>query len=96
MFDSGKHSHHHGHCSVDRDHDDGGESDRIYSKSLDSRSSFSHSTDFHVPFSDHSPAPSLGVEPPRMPPKKPTGIFDLPTLIQVKIVAGFQIAVKLI
>lgn len=92
MFESGKHS----HGLVDKDHDDAGESDRIYSKSLDSRSSFNHSMDFHFPYSDHSPAPSLGVEVPRMPPKKPTGIFDLPTLIQVKIVAGFQIAVKLI
>ncbi|WVZ13917.1 hypothetical protein V8G54_011483 [Vigna mungo] len=68
MFESGKHS----HGLVDKDHDDAGESDRIYSKSLDSRSSFNHSMDFHFPYSDHSPAPSLGVEVPRMPPKKPT------------------------
>ncbi|KOM54244.1 hypothetical protein LR48_Vigan10g013600 [Vigna angularis] len=68
MFESGKHS----HGLVDKDHDDAGESDRIYSKSLDSRSSFNHSMDFHVPYSDHSPAPSLGVEVPRMPPKRPT------------------------
>ncbi|KAK7364031.1 hypothetical protein VNO80_12362 [Phaseolus coccineus] len=69
MFEnSGKH----GHGLVDKDHDEACESERIYSKSLDSRSSFNHSLEFHVPNSDHSPAASLGVEVPRMPPKKPT------------------------
>ncbi|KAL9324596.1 hypothetical protein ACSQ67_009453 [Phaseolus vulgaris] len=69
MFEnSGKH----GHGLGDKDHDEACESGRIYSKSLDSRSSFNHSLEFHVPNSDHSPAASLGVEVPRMPPKKPT------------------------
>jgi len=91
MFEnSGKHFH------VDKDHDEAGESDRIYSKSLDSRTSFNHALEFHVPNSDHSPAASLGAEAPRMPPKKPTGIFYLPTFIQVNIVSGFQIALRLI
>jgi len=87
MFEnSGKH----GHGLGDKDHDEACESGRIYSKSLDSRSSFNHSLEFHVPNSDHSPAASLGVEVPRMPPKKPTGIFDLPTLMQVNIVLDFR------
>ncbi|CAJ1951759.1 unnamed protein product [Sphenostylis stenocarpa] len=52
-------------------HDEPGETNRLYSKSLESRSSFDHTFEIHAQNSDHSPAASLGVEPPRIPPKRP-------------------------
>ncbi|TKY44628.1 Rho guanine nucleotide exchange factor 8 [Spatholobus suberectus] len=65
----------HIHGLFDKDHDEAGENDKVYSKSLESRSSFDQPLEIQqvgsALNSDHSPAASLGVEAPRMPPKPP-------------------------
>ncbi|KAG5022021.1 hypothetical protein JHK82_017897 [Glycine max] len=62
----------HIHGLFDKDHDEAGESDsKIYSKSFESRSSLDQQFEIQLN-SDHSPAASLGIEAPRMPPKPPT------------------------
>nr|KYP66972.1 Rop guanine nucleotide exchange factor 1 [Cajanus cajan] len=58
----------HIHGLFERDHDEADETDKVYSKSYESKSSFDHRFE-HAHNSDHSPAASLGCEAPKIPPK---------------------------
>ncbi|XP_061366429.1 rop guanine nucleotide exchange factor 9-like [Gastrolobium bilobum] len=60
----------------DRDHDEGGEHDKVYSKSFESRYNSDQPLELQqiasVLNSDHIPAANLGGEAPRIPPKPPS------------------------
>lgn len=87
----------HIHGLFDRDHDEEGENDKVYSKSFESRSTSDHPWEVQpIGFAlnnDLIPAASSGGEGARMPPKPPSGIFTL-YFKSSQDCAWFYIAVK--
>lgn len=70
----------HLHGFFDKDSDEGGDPEKVYSKSFELRSTTDQPIEIQQPGlalnnSDHVPAASLVGEVPRMPPKPPTGII---------------------
>lgn len=83
----------HIHGLFDKDHEEGGDLDKVYSKSFESRYTCDHPLEIqaigNALNSDQAPTASLGSEGAKMPPKPPTGILPSTFLSQVKIVPAF-------